>query len=48
MIDQADKQISAVVAMIKKLIDEENDSSCVCYSHRKKLTDITNFQVRLL
>ncbi len=48
MIDQADKQISAVVATIKKLIDEENDSSCVCYLHRKKLTDIADFQVRLL
>jgi len=48
IIDQTDKQISAVVVTIKKLIDEENDDSHVCYSHRKKLTDITDFQVRLL
>jgi len=43
MIDQTDKQISAVVAMIKKLIDKEYDNSCVCYSHSKKLTDTADF-----
>ncbi len=48
MIDQTDKQISAVVVTIKKLIDEENGGSHVCYSHRKKLTDTAGFQVRLL
>jgi len=48
IIDQADKQIPTVVATIKKLIDEENDGSHVCYLHRKKLTGITDFQVRLL
>jgi hypothetical protein len=48
MIDQADKQISVVVATIEKLIDEKNDESCACYSHQKKLAGITEFQVRLL
>ncbi len=48
MIDQADKQISVVIATIKKLIDEENDESCACYSHQKKLAGTTEFQVRLL
>jgi hypothetical protein len=33
MIDQADKQISVVVATIEKLIDEKNDESHACYSH---------------
>jgi len=48
MIDQTNKQISAVVVTIEKLIDKENDDSHVCYSHRKKLTDTADFQVRLL
>jgi len=48
MIDQADKQISVVIATIKKLIDEKNDESHACYSHQKKLADTTEFQVRLL
>jgi len=48
MIDQTDKQIPVVVATIEKLIDEENDESCACYSHQKKLANTTEFQVRLL
>jgi hypothetical protein len=48
MIEQADKQISDVVMTIEKLIDKENSDSCVCYLHRKKLTDTAEFQVRLL
>ena len=43
IIDQTDKHICAVVATIEKLIDEENDDSHVCYSHRKKLTDTADF-----
>jgi len=43
MIDQTDKQISVVVATIKKLIDEENGESHACYLHRKKLAAITGF-----
>jgi hypothetical protein len=46
MIDQTDKQIS-VVATIKKLIDEENDESHVCYS-QKETSSTADFQVRLL
>jgi len=48
MIDQTDKQISVVVATIKKLIDEKNDKSHTCYLHRKKLAATAEFQVRLL
>jgi hypothetical protein len=48
MIDQTDKQISVVVATIKKLIDEKNDESHTCYLHRKKLAATAGFQVRLL
>ncbi len=48
MIEQTDKQISDVVMTIEKLIDKENSDSCVCYLHRKKLTDTAEFQVRLL
>jgi len=48
MIDQTDKQIPVVIATIEKLIDEENDESCACYSHQKKLANTTEFQVRLL
>jgi len=48
MIDQADKQISVVVATIEKLIDEKSDESCACYLHRKKLAATAEFQVRLL
>ena len=48
IIDQTDKQISVIVATIEKLIDEKNDESHACYLHRKKLTGIVGFQVRLL
>jgi len=48
IIDQTDKQISVVVATIKKLIDEKNDESHTCYLHRKKLAATAGFQVRLL
>ena len=48
IINQADKQISAVVVTIKKLIDEKSDESCTCYLHRKKLAATAGFQVRLL
>jgi hypothetical protein len=44
MIDQADKQISVVVATIEKLIDEKNDESHACYLHRKKLAAMQNFR----
>jgi len=48
IIDYTDKQISVVVTIIKKLIDEKSDESHACYLHRKKLAATAEFQVRLL